>query len=205
MCAATSHQLRRRQLYTAPSACSAVRAPCTKQPRACSSGGSRTRNSDVSLRPSAFMRRTFKEQCKCQPQNGGFTLERPCREVNVCFEADERLCIAASGARASVDTVCSSAQVFAAPRLSACDVALRTRPGTGVRRGEVSWRWGEPMGGPNGGRYSADCERGARGGCGGRSSGPRLRTRRDGRCRPESAGAHALTDPRAARPSSRRP
>jgi hypothetical protein len=55
MCAATSHQLRRRQLYTAPSVCSAVRAPCTKQARACSSGGSRTRNSGVSLLRSPLM------------------------------------------------------------------------------------------------------------------------------------------------------
>jgi hypothetical protein len=99
MCAATSHQLRRRQLYTAPSVCSAARAPWTKQPRACNSGGSRTRNSDVSLLASPFMRRAFKEQCTCHPQKAGFTQERPRREVKVSLEADEGLCSGASGVR----------------------------------------------------------------------------------------------------------
>ena len=71
MCAATSHQLRRRQLYTAPSVCSAARAPCTKQPRACSSGGLRTRNSGVSLLRSPLMKRAVELQSKRHPQKGG--------------------------------------------------------------------------------------------------------------------------------------
>jgi len=118
MCAATSHQLRRRQLYTAPSVCSAARAPCTKQARACNSGGSRTRNSGVSLLRRSLMKRAVNSNLNATRKRRELTQERLRRrreQMNVSLGAEERVCSTAS-VRARLSSACAQfCAVFAAP------------------------------------------------------------------------------------------
>ena len=127
MCAATSHQLRRRQLYTAPSVCSAARAPCTKQPRACNSGGLRTRNSGVSLLRSPLMKRAVKIAIQTPPAKPRLTQEQQRRrrrgQVNVSLGAEERALQHRKCARTFVDRMRSSAQ-FSRQRMGEQEVSV---------------------------------------------------------------------------------